>query len=124
MVDCSYGTSGFIRIAFTVINFRALTEYMDNDIYADTLVAKYMWDQKSLFPEGWVFGNQYYVIATPVLSALFYGLTGSINTAMACATTVVAIVILEPYISCPLYVQEGVHAAYRTCSSGDCGKSG
>ena len=80
--------------AFTAINFRALTEYMDNDIYADTLVAKYMWDQKSLFPEGWVFGNQYYVIATPVLSALFYGLTGSMNTAMACATTAMTIAIL------------------------------
>lgn len=73
--------------AFTVINFRGLTEYMTDDIYADTLVAKYMWDKKSIFPDGWVFGNQYYVIATPVLAALFYGLTGSVNMAMALATT-------------------------------------
>lgn len=80
--------------AFTIINFWGLTEYMNNDIYADTLVAKYMWDKKSLFPDGWVFGNQYYVSATPVLAAFFYGLTGSVNTAMALATTGMTAAIL------------------------------
>ncbi len=84
----------FYLAAFAIINFRGLTEYMNNDIYADTLVAKYMWDKKSLFPDGWVFGNQYYVAATPVLSALFYGLTGSVNLAMALATTGMTAAIL------------------------------
>lgn len=31
-----------------------------------------MSEQKTLFPNGFVFGNQFYVVATPVLSALLY----------------------------------------------------
>jgi len=38
--------------------------------------------------------QSYYVVATPVLSALFYGLTGSINIGMALATTVMTATIL------------------------------
>ena len=75
-------------LVFSIINFCGFTDFMTPDIYSDTLAARYMWEQKSLFPEGWVFGNQYYVVATPVLSALFYGLIGSMNLAMAIATTV------------------------------------
>lgn len=79
---------------FAVINFKCFARFCEQDMYADTLVAKMMWEQKSLFPLGYVFGNQLYVVATPVLSALFYGLTGSPNTAMALATTVMSILIL------------------------------
>lgn len=81
-------------LAFSIINFRGMTQFINSDIYADTLIAKYMWEDKSIFPRGWVFGNQYYVIATPVLAALFYGLTGSVNTAMALATTAMTLLIL------------------------------
>ena len=74
-------------LAFAIINFQGLTRFIDPDSYSDTVAARYMWEQKTLFPKGWVFGNQYYVVATPVLAALFYGLTGSMNLAMALATT-------------------------------------
>ena len=79
---------------FAVINFKCFARFCEQDMYADTLVAKMMWEQKSLFPLGYVFGNQLYVVATPVLAALFYGLTGSPNTAMALATTVMSVLIL------------------------------
>ena len=72
---------------FAVINFIGMPWFMDADVYSDTLVARYIWEKKQLFPDGWVYGNQYYVVATPVLAALFYGLTGSMNLAMALATT-------------------------------------
>lgn len=81
-------------VVFSIINFCGFTDFMTPDIYSDTLAARYMWEQKSLFPEGWVFGNQYYVVATPVLSALFYGLIGSMNLAMAIATTVMTLALL------------------------------
>ncbi len=81
-------------LVFSIINFCGFTDFMTPDIYSDTLAARYMWEQKSLFPEGWVFGNQYYVVATPVLSALFYGLIGSMNLAMAIATTVMTLALL------------------------------
>ena len=79
---------------FAVINFKCFARFCEQDMYADTLVAMMMWEQKSLFPLGYVFGNQLYVVATPVLAALFYGLTGSPNTAMALATTVMSVLIL------------------------------
>ena len=79
---------------FAVINFKCFARFCEQDMYADTLVAKMMWEQKSLLPLGYVFGNQLYVVTTPVLAALFYGLTGSPNTAMALATTVMSALIM------------------------------
>ncbi len=81
--------------AFTVINFLGFERFCTGDMYEDTYVARLMWEQKTLFPANWVFGNQYYVIATPVLAALFYGLTGSMNLSMALATTVMTALVLS-----------------------------
>lgn len=78
---------------FALINIRTLAKYCNSDVYADMQVAKMMWEQKTLFPEGWIFGNQYYIIATPVLAALMYGITGNINLAMGLATEVMTILI-------------------------------
>lgn len=84
---------GFIA-AFAIINFKGFVRFCDPDMYADTLVAKLMWEQKTLFPYGYMFGNQLYIIATPVVAALFYGMTGNPNTAMALATSVMTALIL------------------------------
>lgn len=81
-------------LAFSVINFQGLTKFINPDMYSDTLIARYMWEEKTLFPSSWVFGNQFYVVATPVLAALFYGLTGSVNLGMALATTVMTLLLL------------------------------
>lgn len=86
-----------LLLAFLVILglFQAFgyTYFCNSDVYADAQVAKMMWEQKTLFPEGWSFGNQFYVIATPVLAALFYGITGSMNMAMILATEVMTVLI-------------------------------
>lgn len=71
---------------YAFINLRNFTGYCDSDMYADTMLAKWMWEGKTLFPQGWVFGNQFYIFATPVLCALIYPLTNDVNTAMALAT--------------------------------------
>lgn len=81
-------------IAFGIINFAGFETFCTTDMYEDTLVARLMWEQKTLFPKNFLFGNQFYIIATPVLSALFYGITGSMNTSMALATTVMSLLIL------------------------------
>lgn len=82
---------------FTVTNITGFAKFCNSDMYADTLVAKRMWEQKTLFPQGWIFGNQYYVIATPVWAALFYGITGNTNTAMILATEVMTILVLVSF---------------------------
>ena len=79
---------------FGFLNFRGFARLALADMYEDTLCARLMWEAKSIFPKRFLFGNQFYVIATPVLSALFYGLCGSMNTAMALATTVMSLLIL------------------------------
>jgi len=80
--------------AFSIINFCGFEQFCNADMYSDTLVTKFMWEQKSLFPEGWVFGNQFYVFVTPSLAALIYGLCGSINLATVLATTVLTLLTI------------------------------
>ena len=82
---------------FCVINFHGFERFCTGDMYEDTYIAKLFWEQKTVFPENWVFGNQYYVITTPVLAALFYGLGCTVNTAMAAATTVMTLLILVSF---------------------------
>ncbi len=79
---------------YTVIDFHGFARLCTSDMYEDTLVARLMWEQKTLFPANYLFGNQFYIVATPVLSALFYGLTGSMNRAMAWATLVMSAFLL------------------------------
>lgn len=100
---------------FAIINFKCFISFCEPDMYADTLVARLMWEGKTLFPFAYVFGNQLYVIATPVLSALFYGLGASQNTAMALATTVMSLLIvlsflwmLRPLVKKPLSLWAGL----------------
>lgn len=81
-------------IAFGIINFAGFDDLCTTDMYEDTLIARLMWEQKTLFPSNYLFGNQFYVIATPVLAALFYGISGSMNIAMGLATTVMSVLIL------------------------------
>lgn len=95
-------------IIFSIINFAGFERIAVTDMYEDTLIAKLIWEQKALFPEGYTFGNQYYVFATPVFAALFYGLTGSLNTGMAIATTLMSVLVLlsfawllKPYVKSP-----------------------
>ncbi len=75
---------------FTWINFRGFARMALADMYEDTLAARLMWEARSFFPKRFLFGNQFYIIATPVCAAVFYGLTGSMNTSMALATTLMS----------------------------------
>ena len=79
---------------FGLIGFRGFAHLATADMYEDTLVARLMWEEKSLFPRSFLFGNQVYVAATPVLAALFYGLTGSMNRGMVLASLCMSLLLL------------------------------
>lgn len=64
------------------------------DMYTDMMYSVAAWHKKSIFPEGWVFGNQYYSAATPVLAALMYGLTNDPCTAMGIASTCMGLAVV------------------------------
>lgn len=82
---------------FLFLNTVGFERYCDSDMYADTLVAKKMWEQKAFFPSNWIYSNQYFVVATPALTALLYGLTGNVNTAMGIATELMTLFILVSF---------------------------
>ncbi len=93
---------------FTLVDFRGFGRLATADMYEDTLVARLMWEEKTLFPKRYLFGNQFYIVATPVLAALFYGVTGSMNRAMALATLCMSVFLLasmawmlRPYVKRP-----------------------
>ena len=37
-------------IAFSIINFVGLPWFLGDDTYGNTLIARYIWEKKSLFP--------------------------------------------------------------------------
>ena len=95
---------------YACADFGAFARLSTADMYEDTLAARLMWEEGTLFPRRYLFGNQFYVIATPVLAALFYGITGSMNNAMAIATTCMSLLLLlsldwmlRPFTKRPLY---------------------
>jgi len=79
---------------FALINFRGFEYFATTDIYEDTLVARMMVEEKTLFPKNFLWGNQFYVVATPVLAAGIHSLGLGLNDSMAAATTVMSILIL------------------------------
>lgn len=86
----------FLGLVFYV-NLSCNPEYYDGDIYNDINFAKEAWKAKSLFPANWVFGNQTYVVATPVLAALLYGIMGNAVTAMAIASCIMTVLTVLTY---------------------------
>lgn len=76
------------------INLFAPPSFYDSDMYTDICYGMEMWKHKSIFPEGWVFGNQLYAVSTPVLCGLLYGLIGKPVLAMGLASTIMAALVL------------------------------
>ncbi|MBR1470407.1 MAG: hypothetical protein IJ600_02040 [Lachnospiraceae bacterium] len=81
-------------VSFVIINFGGFPRFCNSDMYEDLYVSRLMWEQKTIFPKGWIFGNQYYAVATPVWAALIYGICGSMNTATLLATTLMSVFII------------------------------
>ena len=86
----------FLGLVFYV-NLSCNPDYYDGDIYNDINYAKEAWKAKSLFPKDWIFGNQTYVVATPVMAVLFYGITGNGFTAMAIASCIMTVFVILTY---------------------------
>ena len=79
------------------VNFSFDPGYFSTDMYTDMRYAVRVWEEKSIFPEGWIFGNQLYTVATPVLAALFYGISGSMHFSMGLASTVMGVLVLASF---------------------------
>lgn len=80
-------------------NFHSAFWY-DMDMALNAQVAKLMWCEKTFFPDNWTFGNQYFIIETPNLAALFYGLTHQTTVAMSLASSLWVFILLGTFIWC------------------------
>ena len=87
-IMCLYWTE-IIRI-----NFSQNPLFYCADMYSDMMFSVAAWEKASIFPEGWVFGNQYYAVATPVLAALMYGFTHNPCIAMGIASTCMGLSVI------------------------------
>ena len=68
---------GILIVFFTAvfyINLSITPSFYCSDMYSDMMLAVEIWEQKTMFPDGWVYGNQLYTVSTPIVAALFYGL--------------------------------------------------
>lgn len=74
--------------------------YVDYDMYSDAIVSKYMASQRSVFPDGWHFGNQVYIVATPVVASLFYFIVEDSYFALALASCFMTVLCLLSFGWC------------------------
>ena len=84
-------------VVFAILNFKGMVHFGNGDIYGDVLISRYLWESGSVFPAGWAFSNQTFLLATPNLSALFYGITGNLNLSMALAVTIMGVLCLAAF---------------------------
>ena len=89
---------GIILFAILIVR----TNYSGNafynfDMYSDQLYARLVSEEGTVFPSDWVFGNQYYVIATPVLAGLLNTLIHNSFISMATASTLMFLLTLTVF---------------------------
>lgn len=81
------------------INFHSAFWY-DMDMALNAHLAKLMWNEKTFFPENWVFGNSYSIIESSNLAALFYGLTHRTTLALSMASSLWVLILAGTFIWC------------------------
>lgn len=86
-------------VGITWVNFFG-RQWYSMDMYADAYVAKLMAQGNTLFPDGWIFGNQYYGFATPTLAALIYKICPDSFYAVAIASTLMTVLIIAAIVWC------------------------
>ena len=97
----SYVLLGLVYVYLFFICFLNLSlspSFYTTDMYTDIMYSVRAWETKSFFPEGWVFGNQLYIFATPSLAALIYGIVGRPALAMAIATILMSVGIAFSFV--------------------------
>lgn len=83
----------FLGLIF-YINLSCNPKFYDGDMHCDINYAKAAWEAKSIFPKNWVFGNQLYVFATPVLTALIYGITSDSLLSIGFTSCIMTVLIV------------------------------
>lgn len=70
---------------FGYMNLCKYAQHVDSDIAAEALLAREIWQEKNLTPDDWIASTERYAVGMPTIAALFYGMTGSMQTAVGLA---------------------------------------
>ncbi len=84
---------------FAYLNLFCFIPHVDSDIAAESLLAREIWNQKTLTPDNWAGSTERYVFGMPAIAAPFYAITGS----MALATGI-ACVLLGAFFVVTMYL--------------------
>ena len=76
---------------FTYLNLFCFQQHVDSDIAAESLLAREIWDQKTLTPDNWAGSTERYVFGMPAIAAPFYGISGSMSLATGIACVILGI---------------------------------
>ncbi len=74
---------------FAYLNMFRYTQHVDSDIAVDAMLAREIWTEKDLTPDNWIASTERLVLGVPTLSALFYGMSGSMvfSMGLSCVIT-------------------------------------
>lgn len=94
----------FILLLFVVstfiLNLGCLWNYMTSDMYGDMWVSKLMWEQKTILPSDWGFGNQIYLAAPPNMCAILFGISGNLLISMGLTSCIFTILFIIAFHWC------------------------
>lgn len=118
--------SFLVTIAFLVVYFVSIVWINFNgglwyqmDVFTYALEGRLMHETRSFFPDGWVFSNQYHIISSPNISALFYGIVKDSTISMAIASTLSSLLILFSFWWCfKPYLEKTTIATGLLCIAG------
>lgn len=79
---------------FFYLNMFQYTEHVDSDIAVDAMLAREIWEEKTLTPDNWIASTERLVVGVPALSAIFYGISGSMVFSMGLACAIVGVLLL------------------------------
>lgn len=74
---------------FAYLNLAKYEQHVDSDIAAEALLAREMWEEKTITPDNWISSTERRIFAMPAVAALFYGMTGSMQLAVGIACTLI-----------------------------------
>lgn len=79
---------------FGYMNLCKYAQHVDSDIAAEALLAREIWQEKNLTPDDWIGSTERRAVGMPTIAALFYGMTGSMQTAAGLACILLGILFL------------------------------
>ena len=85
----------FIYIGiFFYLNMFKYTQHVDSDIAVDAMLAREIWEEKTLTPDNWISSTERLGVGVPAISSVFYGMSRSMVFSMGLACVITGVILL------------------------------